>query len=198
MQLVAYLDTSEPLALEDVKNHLRLDTDEDDWNLSSIIIPGARAHAEALTHSVLRKAQVIYTIGDFPRITAGICPPIVLSAPNARSVDAIHYLDDSGQLMDLTGFRTLIDTNQVKIIAPSFPVLSNPPGDAVKITLTAGYAQQEFASYLPTVAQWMLLAIGWAYTQRDLFSNDAKLFAQMPSSYTDGLLQAANALPSFA
>ena len=198
MQLVNYLDTSEPLALEDVKNHLRLDTDEDDWTLSSIIIPGARAHAEALTKSVIRKAQVVYTIGDFPKIADGVYPPIVLSAPNVRSVDAISYLNDSNQLISLAGFRSLVDNNQVKIIAPSFPVLSNPPDDAVKITLTAGYTQQEFATYLPTVAQWMLLAIGWAYTQRDLFSNDAKLFAQMPTSYTDGLLQAANALPSFA
>ena len=55
----------------------------------------------------------------------------------------------------------------------------------------------EFTSFLPSVAQWMLLAIGWAYTQRDLFSNDAKNFASMPDSYTTGLLFPSTALPAF-
>jgi uncharacterized phiE125 gp8 family phage protein len=197
MQLVQYLDNSEPLSLEDVKNHLRLDNDDDDGLLTNIIIPGARAHAEVLTKSVLRKAQVIYTIKDFPQIYKGIYPSIIVSAPNARSVDAINYTNDAGIVTPFTGFRSLIDVNQVKIINATWPKLTNPADDAVKITLTAGYTQQEFTSFLPTVAQWMLLAIGWAYTQRDLFANDARNFAGMPETYTNGLLFPATALPAF-
>jgi uncharacterized phiE125 gp8 family phage protein len=199
MQLAQYLDNSEPLTLDDVKNHLRIDTADDDQLLSNIIIPGVRAQAEAITSSVLRKAKMIYTLKQFPRdYLGGYIKPITLSISNCRSIDSVVYRDNSGAIQTITTIRSLIDNNQVKIInSAPWPNLINPADDAIKITLTAGYTQEEFASFLPSVMQWMLLAAGWAYNQRDLFSNDAKLFAQMPDTYVNALLQSAHQLPSF-
>lgn len=134
---------NEPLTLDEVKQHCRIDDDaENDAYITNTIIPGARALAEAKTGAIIRK-------GTF---TDTILIGQALSVGSVISVDSVK-VDDVDVAFTTTekGRRTVVQSD------------GNEGKEAV-VGFTAGIDIAEF----PDVKSWLLMACGWMYESREL------------------------------
>jgi hypothetical protein len=61
ISLIEYLGT-EPVSVDEVKQHCRIDDGDEDQYIATVIIPGARAMAEARSGAVIREGRYSETI----------------------------------------------------------------------------------------------------------------------------------------
>lgn len=90
--------TSEPVTLNDVKQHLRLTTDDED-SILQLYIQSAREWAEDVTHRALITQTWNCTFDRFP-IGRG---EIYLPKGRCQSITQITYTDDADATITLTG-----------------------------------------------------------------------------------------------
>lgn len=186
---------TEPLALADVKNYLRVDADitQDDALINSLITAARQLIEKNLNRQIVT-ATWLWTIdsffgyempggqlllGDRPipqqRGGGGIWPYLsILRPPRSplQSVVSINYIDPSGASLLLDPSQYIVDTVSVPgRLAPAYgtvwPVTQEVP-NAVSITFTAGY------STVPgtiTTALYMMIA-SW-YQNRDSWNGRA-------------------------
>ena len=176
---------TEPVALPDLKMHLRLDsgaTDEDNY-LSSLIISARRACEKRLNLSVAGGALTL-TLDDFPRRSGGwpgfrleVAQPdeLVIELPfgAVSSVDQIRYFDAQGTSQELSADQYFVDLDNIPgRIAPAtaWPATAQRIG-AVKISYTAGGLSDDDKAI---VKQAMLLTIGQWYENREATSAEAR------------------------
>lgn len=166
---------TEPLALDDAKNFLRVSIDDDDDLITSLIM-AARYECERIANRAFITTTFKLTLDYFPPFSARystLLPPAIvgpmsdrnywlnlssvaiqLPMPPLLEVTSITYLDVSGALQSLD---TSPDANMVTISAGTpgqivaaygkiFPS-TLPTLSAVNVTYTAGYGPD--ASYVP-------------------------------------------------
>ncbi|MBL4802636.1 MAG: phage head-tail connector protein [Emcibacter sp.] len=129
--------TSLPVTLQQVKAWLRLDDNESDAEILSLMF-AATTRAEEITRRPFINRQYVDKLDCFPSI---ICPSEVF----LRSVDSIEYVDSDGADQTLVPDQYLVDLGgkfkQGRIV-PAYG-LSWPSTrrqlSAVAITYTAGY-----------------------------------------------------------
>ena len=93
------LDTGpaeEPLELEEVKHHLRIDETDDDTLIESLITV-ARLNAESITRRALITQTWKYYLQDWPDVEY-----IELPYPPLQSVSSVKYTDYAGTVTTLT------------------------------------------------------------------------------------------------
>ncbi|KPL55478.1 hypothetical protein ABB55_27260 [Prosthecomicrobium hirschii] len=140
MSLIIRVPPSEyPVTLAEAKDHLRIDWDSENAALERLI-KAATAKLDG-RGGLLGRALVSQSwrlvLDAFP--AGGIVVPL----PPCQSVDAITYLDASGDEQPLTGFRAygIGGEDRVTILPAadaSWPVTTELPG-AVVVEFTAGY-----------------------------------------------------------
>ena len=157
----------EPISLTEAKLHLRVDSDEDDA-LISTLISTARQSAEMLTNRQLVTAYWRYTIDHFP--SAG--QAIVLPKSPLQFVTSIYYLDVSGMWQFLSMQDYIVDiAGEPPRITLAFgkhwPLCLLQAGSA-SITFIAGYG---LASQVPEgIKTWIKLRVGSLYACREELS----------------------------
>lgn len=161
--------TSEPLTLDEAKDHLRLDPDAHDEDAYlDALIETARHDVEAHTDRALVTQTWTLKLDDFPR-----WDQIELPRAPLQSVTSIQYVGIDGTL-------TTLDASAYTVNAPAGPrarpgVISlaydsewpvpRAQRDAVTITFVAGYGA---AADVPRpIKQAMLLLIGEMYERRE-------------------------------
>lgn len=162
----------EPVTLAEAKAHLRVDHDDEDALISSLIT-AARQHMDGPT-GILGRAIVSqsYTLtfhyDDMPSGSACVWLPL----NTASSLTSIAYYDGSNSLVTLTS--TVLDS--FDFVSASTWAYVQPKGDlvwpdvydradAMTITYVAGYGA---ASDVPQpIKQAMLLLIGHLYENRE-------------------------------
>lgn len=127
---------TEPVTLEEMKEHLRLDGAEEDALIESLIA-SARQYAEALTCRQLVTATWRLTLDAFP---AGC---IVLPRPRLQEVLSIQYVDAAGDTQTLAPELYQVDAeSEPARLSPAFNTFW--PGtrhqmNAVVVTIRCGY-----------------------------------------------------------
>lgn len=154
----------EPITLEEAKAHLRVVGDDEDDLITGLIV-AAREMAEGrLNRTITQRTRT--------EVFASWRHDLVLSKPPIVSVDAVTYADDAGEVQtldaDLYHAAVYLEPAVVEL-APGF----QPPAlhfrqHPIAVTYTAGYPEGDVPR---AIRQWMLLAIGTMYGNRETLVN---------------------------
>jgi uncharacterized phiE125 gp8 family phage protein len=190
------LDVAEPITLARAKAHLKVvDPDEDDY-ISSLIVTAREMAEGRLNRTIVQRRRVAYfrAWGMTPPpgyAWVGNGYPLHLLKPPVISVDNVGYIDASGAevMLDATAFYMppVADDEmpRVELQSTLVPFLTTNRRDAVRVYYTAGYPVGE----VPTpIIQWMLLAIGTMYANRENEVVGATV-APLPDNFSRYLLQ---------
>lgn len=160
---------AEPLTLQQVKAHLRVEHADDD-SVIEPLIAAARQHVDGragILGRALLTQQWDWTLDRFP-LSRDMA--LLLPLPPLQSVDQVSYIDTAGvlQVWDPAEYR--VDTaHQSGRLAPAFgfdwPQTQGVLA-AVTIRFTAGYGANP--DDVPEPIRWaLLLMIGHWYTRRE-------------------------------
>lgn len=154
---------AEPLELDEVKNYLRVDLDDDDALIQGLII-AAREHAEWWTRRALITQGLRLELDQLP--STGI----ELPRPPLQEVSNVYYIDRDGVQQPMAeGVDYYLDASAepARLVFPSdkpLPETAKRPG-AVVVEYTAGYGD---ASKVPQrIKQAMLLLVSTWYENRE-------------------------------
>lgn len=160
----------EPITVADAKAHLRIDVADDDAYIA-VLIQAAREQAESICERSFVEQTWELTLDTFP-------DAIRLPMPRILSVAAVQYLDDTGALRTLAPASYVVDDkSEPGYIVPApestWPATQAGAVNALTVTYKAGLkaspvSQAEAAAQVPAcVRQWMLLAVGEMYANRE-------------------------------
>ena len=152
----------EPVSLIEAKLHLRVEFDEDDTLIASLI-SAARQAAETLTGRQFTTARWKLVLDGFPRgaIALAKCP--------VQSVVAVNYQDMNSMVQTMPASTYTVDTAcEPGRITPVFgqiwPVCL-PQIGVVRVTFDAGYGA---AAQVPDgIKSWIKLRVGSLYAHRE-------------------------------
>jgi len=158
----------EPVSLDDVKAHLRVDHDDDDALLNAAIV-AARLHVEAATRRVLIEQEWRLHLDRWPRRRILRIPAAPLIA-----IDAVR-------VRDAEGVATVVDADDYEVDAASVPgrlvlgeAAPSPPGrkaNGIEIDVTAGYGATTLTVPSPLRHAVMMLVAHW-YEHRGAVGHD--------------------------
>ena len=170
--------TEEPVSLLEAKLHLRVDFDEDDMLIASLIT-AARQAAETLTGRQLTTARWKQVLDCFPEQSLMGVPAgqtftlpghaILLAKAPVQSVVSINYLDMGSVNQTMPALTYTVDVAcEPARITPVFgqiwPICL-PQIGAVSVTFDAGYGT---ASQVPEgIKSWIKLRVGSLYAHRE-------------------------------
>lgn len=174
---------SEPVTLDQAKAQCRVDhADEND--LITALIKPARELAEHRTGRafITQTCEWVLPCLDGEKIAFPVAP--------VQSITSITYLDSNGIEQTLpTSVYALDKTGNGKHYlrlkyGQSWPSVLNQ-FDAVKVTFVAGYG--DAADVPAAVKQWILLAIGFFYVNRESATENT-MVTELPATFCEGLL----------
>jgi uncharacterized phiE125 gp8 family phage protein len=146
--------TTLPISLDDVKDHLRIERDEIDYNddLTELIYT-ARDYIQSETHLTLITTQYRCVWDCWP------AEVVKLPAWPIQSVDAVKYKDTDGAEQTLSSalYRTKLIEDPGTIqpaISTDWPSLQSDAVEAVTVDLTAGYG--DAADDIPHMVRHLL------------------------------------------
>ena len=173
--------SEEPVTLAQAKAHCRADGSDDDALITALIV-AARQRAEHETGRAFCTQTWKLTLDAFP--VAAIAVPV----PPLVSVTSVKYVDPAGTLQTLSGSAYSVHTNPlIGLIAPAYNTswpATRDDYEAVTVDFTVGYGAA--AAVPQAIKQWMLLAIGTWYAQREGIA--AGVQAELPRGFWDALL----------
>lgn len=178
---VVIAPSEEPIALADAKWHCRADGTADDALLAALIV-AARESAEHETGRALCTQTRELVLDAFPEA-------FVLRGAPIQSLTSLKYLDTDGVEQTLDPQDTLLDKDSepgylLPAYGKAWPA-SYPVPNAVRVRYTCGYGA---ASAVPqAIKQWMLLAVGAMYAQRETFI-EGRIVAPLPDRFWHRLL----------
>lgn len=162
--------TIEPVSLDEVKLHLRLDSGSSEDTLLSSLIATARQYCEQYQ----RRAYITQTwelwLDRFPTV-----PVIDIPLPPLQSIISIKYYDTANSEYTLAASEYFADIKsqpgRISLhYGKTWPSLTLRPSNAVCITFVCGYGATA-ASVLERIRQAILLTIGHLYENREAVSN---------------------------
>lgn len=174
----------EPITLEQAKAHLRVEVNDDDLLIGSLIT-AAREAAEHETQRALMPQTWDLTLTAFP---AGA---IRLPKPPMASITSIQYIDADGALQTMAEADYLLSQHsEAAEISPVYgadwPTAREQPG-AVTVRYVAGYPDAD--SVPAQIKAWMLLRIGALYENRESVVNGT-ISQDLGSGFVDRMLDA--------
>lgn len=161
----------EPMTLDEVKLHCRIDEEADDQLIVDAIIPAARALAEAKTGAVIRQGRFTEKLMLGSPLSVG-----QVSAVESVLVDGVSVAFEINQ----RGRRTVV-------------ISSGHEGKLANVTFVAGIDILQF----PGVKNWLLMTASWMYSNRELMRAGTAGFNEMPQGYVDALLAPISVPASF-
>lgn len=139
--------TVEPVTVEEVKDWLRIDSDDEVDTLRSLI-KAARQKCETYTRRQFITATYKYYLDDFPSDATDI---LVLPRPPLQSINSITYVDTAGDTQTWSSDEYSADTKtepgRVKLGYTYVWPASRNQRHAVTVTYVAGYGDS--ASFVP-------------------------------------------------
>ena len=176
---------AEPLTTEEVRNHLRIDTYDDNTYLASLII-AARRYIENKTNRALVDRTIDWYFDCFP-VGYRYQSPIELPYPPLVSVTHVKYIDVNSVLQTWGSSYYTVDTvSTMGRIYPNYgqwyPTGVQDIPNAVVIRFVAGYtittdspqdSPMDLAANIPQeLKHAMLLFIGHYYNNREEVTAD--------------------------
>lgn len=162
---------TEPITLAELKAHLRVDIDDEDDLLTSLLV-AARQAVEHRTRRQMLTATWTLTLPGFPS-----CGRIELPYTNLQSVTGVSYADLNGaaQTLAASDYRVITATDPgFVVLAPtsSWPATEVGNAEPVTVVYVAGYGED--AADVPEALRHAikLLAAHW-YWHRESASEDS-------------------------
>jgi uncharacterized phiE125 gp8 family phage protein len=151
---------AEPLALAEVKAHLRVTGTEEDALINALIAT-ARGYAESYTNRALVARELDWVRDKF-------CAKLIVPVSPVRSVTSIKYLDASGAEQSLTTSAYAVDAESapariVEAYGQTWPTTLDTV-NAVTVRLKAGYA----IPFTAIAESDVLTAKGHSYSNGDI------------------------------
>lgn len=160
-----------PVSLEDAKLHLRVDTDDENSLISSIIAAAA-LDAEHEMGRALMPQKWLLSLDHF-----AAC--ISLKRPPVSAIDSVKYLSSAGGAaitVSPADYQLLNGSDYAADLIPAFgrswPSTAAQP-ESVQILFTAGYA--DAASIPANIGAWIKLRIGALYEHREAWTAGLKI-----------------------
>lgn len=161
----------EPVSVAEAKDHLRVDTSDDD-DLIGAYIASAREWAEAFMGYAIIQRQLKLTLDQFPG--SGI---ITLPRSNLISIDSVEYVDRDETTQTWAASNYSADTSSeegrlIRGFGVDWPNTLNHP-QSVTITYTAGYPDDgasppDYTANVPeSVKAAIKLLVGHLYENRE-------------------------------
>lgn len=173
----------QPITLDQVKAHLRLDGSADDALLADVYIPAAVQACQQLIGRSIMAQQWRRTLDSF-------CDRMALPWPVVQRVESIEYWDTAGAVQTLAAdVYELIDGAVYRAVGAEWPALWPGPG-VVRISYTAGYAEgteaQQQGAVPASIKSWLLLAVSTLYDRRNL--GEDRPVSELLPVFVNGLL----------
>lgn len=172
----------EPLTVEDARLQTRAASTEDAF--LALCIAGARAHCEGIIRRALIQRTVEQAFDAFP------ADAIALELGPVVGISSVVYADAAGaeQTMDPADYvldRRSYEPWLLPALGTAWPATEETV-NAVRVRYVAGMATA--AAGVPAdIRTWLLLTVGFLYTQREAFDMTGKA-ADIPSRFVDSLL----------
>ena len=166
----------EPLSLNEVKTHLKVETSvPDDDGLITSLITAARGHAERITGRALMTQTWRLKLDQFPRWRG----PIEIPLPPLQSVTSVTYRDANDAPQTWTASNYVVDAPAGPYatdgrVYPAFQIEypeTVDRQDAVTVEFVAGYGTDDDVPI--QLKQGLLLMIGHWYEHRESVSEVA-------------------------
>lgn len=164
---------SEPISIEEAKEHCRVETDTENTMILGLII-AAREYCETFQRRALITQTWELWLDDWPEVGQ-----IMIPLPPLQTIDSIRYydVDDNEFTMDPGDY--FVDTkNEPGWVALNYgsawPTITLRPVNGVCITFTAGYEVEgsDGAALVPeSVKLAMKLLVGHWYENREASGN---------------------------
>ncbi len=168
----------EPITLAEAKLHLRVDLDDDDDLITSLIV-AARQVCEGRLRRALVTQVWDLTLCGFPE-----CGPIRVPLPPLVSVGSVKYRDGAGVQQTLSGSVYVVAAGTPGAIhladGQSWPTTQEHP-EAVTVRFTAGYGAA--AAVPDCIKAAMKLLIGHWYENREAV-NVGNITSEVPMAVT--------------
>jgi uncharacterized phiE125 gp8 family phage protein len=154
---------SEPVTIDEVKTHCRVDHDDEDLLLLEMI-QSARESAEKLNGRVFINQTWTLKMDGFPG------SEIELRKLPIQSVSSVKYIDENGVLQTVSTADYVVDLSGITpriylAYDASWPVPRSEP-NAVRVEFVAGYGDE--GSDVPAnYRSWILLRVGELYAHRE-------------------------------
>lgn len=166
------LPSVEPISLDTAKAQCRVEIDDDDTLITSLIT-AARRYAEVYQRRAFITSTWSYTLDWFPIYSMNCFVPgeIKLPVPPVQSVSSLQYYDPSGTLQTYDPSLYVVDlTSQQARIIPLYgtpwPLTNLYRPNSVIVSFVAGYGDSG-SSVPQTTIQAMLMLIAYWYAQRE-------------------------------
>lgn len=176
--------SAEPLTLDEVMYHCRIDEHSQDVGSEIILLNSLTAAARRYAENDLNRYLITQTLNAyFDEFQE------VFYLPPLQSVTSIKYIDTAGVEQTLASSGYLVDSNSkpARITVSygnSWPSIRSQNG-AVVIQFVAGYGDADDVPHC--IKNWMLMRIKTLYDGRDqLVSHNGEL--SLSQSFVDGLL----------
>ncbi len=171
--------TDEPLELALVKEHLRVDGEEDDRVIEALIV-AARQKVESDTWRALMTQTWGLSLDAFPANNG----PIALPLPPLQTVDSIKYIDTAGteQTFEAANYKAdaVSEPGRVALAYGQAWPSTREEINAVTVQFTAGYGD---AGDVPEgLKEAMKLLIGHWYENREA-SIAGTVIGEVPMAY---------------
>lgn len=205
----------EPVTLDEMKLHLRVDFNSDD-TLIEMLIVAARKRAETITRRALVTQTWKQVLDEFPRPNLNIGSanwygpqwgnspgPLTMVRPDGKtgfelyldhsplaSVSSVVYIDANGatQALDKSAYKVDVVSSPGRLMpayGTTWPTTRNEI-NAVEVTYTAGYGDPDKVP--EPIKSWIKMRVGAMYENREEMATGRGLVAiDMP--FVDGLLE---------
>lgn len=156
--------TEEPVSLPEIKDHLRITSEEE-----HLLLNGYALAARQLVEMWSRRALITQTL-ELALECWPNCDRIALPGPPLQAVSWVKYVDSSGVTQTMSAADYVVDTagqpgGVILGYGKSWPSATLRPGPAITVRYTAGYGT---ASQVPAIyKQAILLIIGHFYENRE-------------------------------
>lgn len=145
----------EPITLEEAKQHLRVDGNDDDLLIVSLI-KQAREWCENFQNRRYLTQTIELVLDTFPEGNAIVfnnCSPV-------QNVESIKYYDTASKEYIFDSSNYIVDTDSFvnRIVlgyCKLWPTISLQPANAIRIKFTAGYG--DTAEKLPESIKWAII-----------------------------------------
>lgn len=156
---------TEPVSVDEVKTHLRIDGTAEDSYIRDFLIPTARRQCEAFARKafVSRSFREDFCGRDWPTYgRSGVGPVVLERAPLGQVTGVEYYASGSTTLSTWASSNYLVDTARVPggiYLAPggTWPAVDDTRHNAVQVTYVAGHssaAESVPADYRHAMLLW--------------------------------------------
>jgi uncharacterized phiE125 gp8 family phage protein len=194
MPLVLEAPAVEPVTIDEVRAHARIEINEDDAWLDAAI-RSARELVEVRTRRTLITTKLQERLDAFPDGGG----EVKLRLPPLQQVDEIRYRDSAGvvQTMDAADYQVAIATRPGRVRPTTRWPTTQRVLEAIEIDYTAGYGDEP--QHVPSVYRHVMLMItaDW-YERRLAFSGDGPRLDPAAERAIDNMLWSAGVQVEYA